>query len=328
MFWIKQRQIILLFILMVSGGISPHYSYAGNPVYVDMGAIIIAKGTKVGEPISGWVATNTVNTFNFCGEGAVNVSIGALGLNSGVIYDGNIVFDTHLAGIGYVLGAKAGLDGPPHGDWHIIQSRSRIAVLLDTVSTAGCHSIYNDVMVRLVKTGSIEGGALTGRIGLIQLGKSDVYVGDSSVYFDGSIVTSSCLVTTPNITVPLGRHKKSIFTSVGSTTEWQNFTIGLDCDPNVNINVQINAEPDPNTSPGIAVMRLDDPAGDTTAKGVGIELLYQDHIPLFLNQSSEYKTTLRSGPELIKLKARYYQTLPNVTPGIANGTATFTLTYK
>ncbi|MCM7587704.1 fimbrial protein [Enterobacter chuandaensis] len=329
MFLMKPRNVFLLSMLAVSGFIFTSHSRAVNSININLGSVVIDKSARVGDPISHWVTSSTMNTLNFCGGGYFRSDLMALRLHSGISYEGKDVFNTGVHGVGFVIGAKEWVDNEPHGDWFFILANTDFARLIDKGISEGCHSIYNNVMIRLIKTSSsIDSQPLSDEIGFIEYTEDNTILDSTYIYLNGTIVTSSCSVTTPNTIVPLGKHKRTEFTHVGSVTEWENFAIGLDCDANVNINVEINAVPVPDSPSGSAIMRLDDPAGEATAKGTGIELRYQDHVPLLLNHSSLYKTTVRSGPELIKLKARYYQTQPNVTPGVANGTATFTLTYK
>ncbi|XQK62274.1 fimbrial protein [Escherichia coli] len=108
---------------------------------------------------------------------------------------------------------------------------------------------------------------------------------------------------------------------------WQAFNIGLDCDKSARINVQIDAVQDPSNVAG--VMKLDSAPGDMAATGIGVQLFFApDNSAVQFGQSRYYYTSPNGGTETVQLKARYYQTAATITAGVANATATFTLTYK
>lgn len=63
------------------------------------------------------------------------------------------------------------------------------------------------------------------------------------------------------------------------------------------------------------------------ASGVGVQVLY-NNAPAALNTRILTSITATSGDYNIPLKARYYQNQTSVTPGRADATATFTMTYQ
>lgn len=180
--------------------------------------------------------------------------------------------------------------------------------------------------VELIKTGTISGGMLrTGTY--VVYGVGGHYVSELRVMGGGRIVIPTCTVLSSTVDVPLGKHLKSEFSGPGSTTTWQLFTIPLRCDKDTRIYMRIEADADTSRAPG--VMKLDSQRGDMAATGVGIQLWYQPDggSAVEFGRETYYYTSLYGGNEVVKLKARYYQTGPRVTAGIANGTATFTITY-
>lgn len=62
------------------------------------------------------------------------------------------------------------------------------------------------------------------------------------------------------------------------------------------------------------------------AQGVGVQLVY-NNTPLILGNNLVLKRT-NGGQEMFPLTARYYQTNTTVTTGIANASATLSLTYQ
>ncbi|WP_434659413.1 fimbrial protein [Klebsiella sp. MISC125] len=180
--------------------------------------------------------------------------------------------------------------------------------------------------VELIKTGAVSAGRLqTGTYTVYGVGPR--YVSELYIAGGGDIVTPTCSVLSSMINVPLGRRLQSEFSGPGSTTSWQSVNIPLNCAKGAKINVRIEADADASHAPG--VMKLDSQRGDMAATGVGIQLWYQPDggSAVEFGRETDYYTSLYGGNEVVKLKARYYQTGPRVTAGIANGTATFTITY-
>lgn len=181
--------------------------------------------------------------------------------------------------------------------------------------------------VELIKIGAISGGTLqTGT--WVVYGAGNHYVSELRIMGGGKIVTPGCSLLASAIDVPLGRRLAAEFAGPGSGTSWQSFDIPLRCEQGTKIDVRIMADADVASAPG--VMKLDAQPGDMAAAGVGIQLGYRSDggSGLVFGQVRHYATSQRGGAETIQLQARYYQTGRVITPGIANGTATFTITYR
>lgn len=179
--------------------------------------------------------------------------------------------------------------------------------------------------IQLIKTGNIEGGTLkTGDYAVF--GTGGTFITTLSIGGGGKIVPLGCTITKSNILVPMGTRDKSDFQGVGSSTAWEHVDIPLNCSQSAKINVRIDAVAD-GSAPGL--MKLDGAPGDMAASGVGIQLYYRsDNNPVAFGQERFYRQSANGGNESVQLKARYYQTHERIVPGTANGTATFTLTYK
>ncbi|KFC96871.1 fimbrial adhesin [Leminorella grimontii ATCC 33999 = DSM 5078] len=179
--------------------------------------------------------------------------------------------------------------------------------------------------IQLIKTGNINGGTLrTGDYAVFGAGGALITV--LSIGGGGEIVPAGCTIMKSNILVPMGKRDKSDFQGVGSSTAWENVDIPLSCSQSAKINVRIDAVAD-GSAPGL--MKLDGAPGDMAASGVGIQLYYRsDNNPVAFGQERFYQQSANGGNESVQLKARYYQTHERIVPGTANGTATFTLTYK
>jgi type 1 fimbria pilin len=220
---------------------------------------------------------------------------------------------------------------PLPGNWTGIASGQSQVYIMTISHSVGYHpSINAQARIRLIKTGDITPGTLSGLAGRFLAGTRENGQWSVEVPVNltpAQITTVACTVDTPDVNVLLDQHAKSEFSGQGSATQWKAFNIDLDCDKSARINVRIDATQDPSNVAG--VIKLDSAPGDMAATGVGVQLYFApDNSAVQLGQSKFYYTSPNGGPETVQLKARYYQTLPAITAGTANATATFTLSYK
>lgn len=185
--------------------------------------------------------------------------------------------------------------------------------------------------IELVVTGQVSSGALTpGTIGVVTLQGSDGVYRDglTATLTDGTINALACSITTPQLNFIIGDIPASTFGStVGTTPAGAQNTqnLGLSCSAGTNITVSLSGVQNPDSA-NTSVMALTGQGSAGTAKGVGVQLLYNGaplaiNSPLLLKRSS-------GGQETLPLTARYYQTLTSVESGSANATATLNLTYQ
>lgn len=179
----------------------------------------------------------------------------------------------------------------------------------------------------LIKTGDISGGILT----LGTLARAFVvnhfHFAEVKLSGDNTVTSVACSVVIPTVNVPLGQHDKDEFSGIGSGTAWQDVNIMLNCDKNARINVRIDAQADDSMLPG--VLKIDSSSEEANVSGVGVQLYFRDNNqPVRFGTTSFYYQSPYGGQETIRLKARYCQTKEKIVAGKANGTATFTLTYK
>ncbi|HIC7210209.1 fimbrial protein [Burkholderia stabilis] len=238
---------------------------------------------------------------------------------------------TYSSGIGGI-GLRFQLTGPaPHypGYWPVYQ------VYRPGTITAPLGTLPITINVELVKVGKITaGGIITGEVaGWFSVSQ---FV---SIRLSGGIVVQprvpTCRVMTPAITVPLGSMPASTFTGVGSVSPSKPFNIVLQCsdgDPGTvtNVYTTLTDHADPgNVSDTLSL------TSDATATGIGIQVLNGSTVIKYGPDSSatgntnQWKAgTTENGTFTIPLTARYIQTAPKVTPGTANGLATFTMSYQ
>lgn len=250
-----------------------------------------------------------------CASGSYNRGVK---YQNGWVADSSGIAPTNVAGVGVRL--------------YWVYSSSTILVPDDPYMTGtGPVGIYwpsgtPSWKIQLIKTGDITGGTLQSGAWAVY-GVGNTLITTLNIGGGGAITPTGCTVTNPDIPVPLGDHKKSEFGGAGSATAWQAFNIDLNCNKDARINVQIDAAQDPSNVAG--VMKLDSAPGDMAATGVGVQLYFAtDNSAIQFGQSKYYNTSPNGGSETVQLKARYYQTASAVTAGLANATATFTLTYK
>lgn len=149
------------------------------------------------------------------------------------------------------------------------------------------------------------------------------------IYITGGPTVSikACTVDNPSINVPLGTTTSSAFNGVGSTANTRNFTVSLTCSQAASAKITLVPGSSGAFNAANGVINLDPATTGTAAKGVGIQLLYNNAIAP-LNSAISVGSVATSGTLTVPLSARYYQTGSTITGGVANGTATFDMTYN
>ncbi|CAB3699311.1 hypothetical protein LMG3458_02564 [Achromobacter deleyi] len=140
--------------------------------------------------------------------------------------------------------------------------------------------------------------------------------------FTGKIQAASCAILNPIINVPMGTHNISEFASpIGSTVSEVNFSLGIRC-PSTDVQVLVTPS---STHILDAINGVIGVTGGAT--GVGIQLLNDKKMPVKLgvvdDQGKAHGLTWD-----VQYYARYYRTEVNIGTGEANGSATFTVTYR
>ena len=180
-------------------------------------------------------------------------------------------------------------------------------------------------------TGPVSSGPLTtGVIGVVTLQGSDgVFRDGLTVQLTGGTINAlACSVQSSQLTFPIGDIPASVFgTVIGTTPSGAQNTqnLGLSCSAGTNINISLSGIQNPDSA-NASVMALTGQGSTGTAKGVGVQLLYNGS-PLVMNSRLLLKQS-SGGQETLPLTARYYQTLTTVEPGSANASATLNLTYQ
>ncbi|QJI40168.1 fimbrial protein [Pseudomonas sp. ADAK2] len=185
---------------------------------------------------------------------------------------------------------------------------------------------YGVVNASLIKTsvGSTGSGTLTP--GTLAFDNADTLrLFDLNLTGINNIVPVACSVTNTAINVPMGNVQRSTFTGVGYIASPVQFLIPLNCDAGTRVNLRLDATTDSSGVPG--VMAINSSATGNAASGVGIKIT-RDGAPVTFGETVPVGVMANSGTYNIPFVAQYYQTSPNVKAGLANGTATFTMTYN
>lgn len=197
--------------------------------------------------------------------------------------------------------------------------------------------------VELIKTAAVTGSGL-----IAPAGRFTTY------YFDGDGAAKPVLVSTfrgsgttvvnptcsvqagsRNIVVDFGSVPASTFTGVGSRAMDRDFDIRLDCQgSNVaqfqsRIGIRLDAAQDSSNLPGVLPLTV----AANAASGIGIELVQRNgsaEQQIRFAQNIDLGVSVAGSSTLsLPLRARYVQTRAGrVTPGKANGAATFTIQYN
>lgn len=184
--------------------------------------------------------------------------------------------------------------------------------------------------VKFIKTGPITSGTITSGVLGYMWGNDDGPSVPALQYFVNGpkITVLACQIKTQNLTFPIGDIPASAFgSSVGATPAVAQNTqnLGLDCDPQANINVSLSGTQNPDVGT-TSVLALSGQGSAGVAKGVGVQIVYNGS-PLILNNNIVLKRST-GGIETFPLVARYYQTKTVVATGTANANATLNLTYQ
>ena len=318
----------------------PHFALACSSVNsgytVDIGTVVVQRDV----PINSYVTTQkkgpNQQAWNKCTGSLVQGQYDQFNIFSSLTPDGKIdsrsVFKTTLAGTGLAIGGSgsfnsgSGCSYSYAPDNNYIKNDTTIALCQDSSGIYNMN-IWAQPYVRVVKTGTMDGGSLSGKIAYLAQSGHNPAMPEIPVYISGSIVVVKCAITTPTMTFPIGNVPASDFgTKVGfipTKTSTQN--LGLDCDADANINVQLSGTQNPDVSTK-SVLALNGQGDAGTASGVGVQLLYNG-TPLEINKNIVMKKSA-GGQEMLPITARYYQTKTAVTTGDASTSATLALTYQ
>ncbi|MGL4726304.1 MAG: fimbrial protein [Scandinavium sp.] len=240
--------------------------------------------------------------------------------------NGVSVYRTNIPGVGIAYP-----DGSVRSD---AESRE---VYLYTNPVINDDNLVNiNLRYQLVKTGNNVGsGSLSGNFGSFDLWcypKGELLNGGPgsfgqtlNVVGNPVIMNAPCRVIHDDIKVSMGAISLNRFNGIGTTSAPRDFSIQLSC--NAQPNVSFMVTPGPNGSLDIdkGILNLNNPADSTTAKGVGLQVLFK-HSPLKFNQNTAAGAATQNFE--IPLQVQYIQTESQVSAGTANASAAFIISYN
>ena len=256
--------------------------------------------------------------------GITGTAVTAAGLPAGV-------YSTNVAGIGVrVVGngmlastAAVGSGGVVVGSYPTYSSRS-----------------FSGFTLELYKTGDIGSGDLSFPGSLVEawVHTSSNSTSGGGVYRTLKVSNSAKIKTlgceTPSLTVDLGKHAKSDFSGVGSTSTPKTFNFAVyNCDRDMNA-VKYTFNPASGITleeSGTANQHLSVKTGTGAATGIGVQVLYDNDTlvpfgtPTALNPPYN---KLAGGDYKVAMKARYIQTAASISAGRADSALEFTMTYE
>lgn len=198
--------------------------------------------------------------------------------------------------------------------------------------TGGSDTAAGTYSLVLRKTGTTPSSGTGSGKKLIFLVADAGYTGNST-WWEANLanitfVSGTCTVssTSRNITVPLGDIRIDSFKGVGSTSPDKKFNIDITCSKpagTYDIRLRFSGTADTSGAPGVLALRPE--AG--AASGVGVQML-MDGAPVELGTDYSLGSAASTDNISKAMTARYYQIASVIKPGVANGIATFVVTYK
>ncbi len=307
-------------------------AFVAQDVRMDMGQVVILPTLPIGAVIKELVVPinqrNSVATCTGGGGSAIGRFVNA---PQQIPVPGfSNVFATNIVGVGIRVYRDSGEIQAfyPHS----------LTFGAGTLSLAG-----GTFKVELIKTAAATGSGPIAPPGLFT---SYYFDGDSQARpvltssFFGSgttVVTPTCSVQagSRNVVVDFGAVPSSAFSGVGSRVADRDFEIALDCRGSnlaqyqSRIAIRLDATQDVSNLPGVLPLT----AAVDSATGIGIEMVRRSgtgELPVRFAQNIDLGLTTPSTQVFsLPLRARYIQTRAGkVTPGKANGRATFTIQYN
>ena len=300
-------------------------------------AVTLQRDLPVGSLIGSEVVSGQVQTFTCSNTPSPSLTYQEFGVkgygNYVTTINGRRVYSTNVAGVGYAVGATsvntcgntAYADGTGTGD-----GNANNRLICSVNGLFGNQPLTGQARVQFYKTAQTTG---TGTVSARQISsfilrnnKSSWQSPESAINIAAfNVTTIACTISNTAISVPMGTVEKRAFNGQGTWPEDSNtrsFTIPLSCNAGTRVNLQIDGSAQ-NALQGV----LNLTGGTGSASGVGVQLLY-NNAPLPLSTPLNAGVASSEGAFSIPLQARYYQTGSNITPGTANASATFTMTYQ
>lgn len=283
------------------------------------GTVVVPRDYPLNVPLPGatftWTPPDVNQYYMSCPAGAMGTRYWTLPITPYGALGGG-VYATNVAGIGVM-----------------VMNKTTPFPTSASYSSSGAYDYYwgtQNLIYAFVRTGTASSGAVTGgQVPTVQYSfDPSLVVYNASAVGSVSFVAAAC--QTPDVMVPLGTHKSSEFSGIGSFTSSTSFNVSLNSCPGGMNSIQYRIDPSTavlNSAQSVVAL---DASSPTPATGVGVQLLDNggSAFPLMSWQTFSGYSPTTSGSYSIPLKARYYQTGSTVGPGNANSSMTFTMLYQ
>ncbi|KAF6660649.1 type 1 fimbrial protein [Enterobacteriaceae bacterium EKM102V] len=304
-------------------------------------ALTIPRDLPVGSSIGSELVSGVVQTFKCSNTPAPALTYQEFGVKAYGNYvtsiNGQRVYSTNVAGVGYALGGTVLVSCP--GRTKFVDGNDTMDGNSDNKKICAVNGLFDggntitaQARIQFYKTARSTGtGTVSARnVGafILRNDQSGWQNPESAISIAAFNVTSTARsVSQSVISVPMGTVDRRAF---GGTGTWpgdantRRFTIPLNCNAGTRVNVQIDGSIQ-NAARGVLNLN----GGTGSASGVGIQLLFGDSGgAVQFGRPISTGTAASEGAYSIPFRARYYQTGSDVTPGTADASATFTLTYR
>ncbi|MEX1843596.1 fimbrial protein [Enterobacter cloacae] len=197
------------------------------------------------------------------------------------------------------------------------------------------------VTVEIVKTGTTGATSASANITIGSVG-STLQTSDKAIFYlrganTISYMAETCTVPTPaSFDVSLGSvgvSSSGFGSGVGSTSAAKDFSINLSCDTGVSGAFKVMMQLDGTPVSGLenqGVLALTNSGASGVAGGVGVQVLNKaNSTPVsFAKPWQVGAYPISASLITVPFSARYYQTAASVTPGTANSSMTYTISYQ
>lgn len=304
---------------------------ASDSVALNLGHVVVQRDAPVGSVVA-TLSNNALGSRNDFIECTTSSFVTQWAAGGGgytpVSYNAETLYQSGVMGLAFrIVTPGAGSTAGRYGTGALPRRVSNIPCRSSPTWWRLCGGSWGNYQLQLVKIAPVTGSGpiTTGAISqALVSGQTQVM---NYTLASGTVQTVACSVTNSNIIVNMGRTKNTEFSGAGSTAGDVAFAINLNCDAATNINLTLEPGSAGAADASHGVLNIDPADAGQTASGVGVQILHND-IPVALGEMLKIATTRTDGIFAIALKARYYQTRSDITPGRANANATFTTTYQ
>jgi type 1 fimbria pilin len=305
----------------------------------ELPTLVVPRDAAIGALIAESTSV-TFQPYNCTGiSGSQQFGVKSLGTTSGLTSAGGAIIyrlGPQSTGIGYTVeGTSVGVcpstSAYVDGKAPLIGAGALNKFICDSGASKFTTPITGNIKFRFYKiANSVPGGTIaTQPLAAFILRTNNVWTeGESSTYISAvNVSVAACAVTNKAIVVPMASVTTTDFTTQGSTAGATAFTVPLSCDANTKVSITLNAGGAGASDSAQGILNLDNSDAVGVAAGVKLQMLY-NNTPVALNTPIQTGTVTTTGAYNIPFTARYYRSAGSISAGLANASATLTVTYQ